>query len=184
MARSVNASTLAALQSDNFRFCHLIKLSFSTPVYITDYTHDIVYGINTYEAGGHLIRTPDPQETRDLRVNAINIDISSVDRAYLSIFLNQDWLNREVTLYKAVIGTDGQIVGDPINIFQGLMSQFQLDEGPDTSTISLRVASHWADFQRKNGRITNNNSQQYFFPSDLGMEFSANIVKDIKWGKP
>lgn len=182
MTRSVNATTLAALASDSFRFCHLISIDFDTAVYVTDYTHDVTNGGNTYEAGGHLISIPDPQENRELRVGAITIQLSAVSKEYLSIFLNGNWFNREVVLKKAIIGDDGQVVGDPITIFQGLISQFQLDEA-DTSEIAVQVASHWADFERKSGRLTNNNSQQYFFAGDLGMEFAANTVKDIKWGR-
>jgi hypothetical protein len=52
-----------------------------------------------------------------------------------------------------------------------------------TSIIDLACASHWADFERKAGRLTNINSQQYFFPADTGFRYAANSIKDIKWGK-
>ena len=183
MARSINASTLTALQSDSFRYCHLLQINFSTIVYLTDYTHDITYNAVTYEAGGHLLNVANPQETRDLRVGSINITFSGVSQEYISIFLSQDFINRPVTLSKAVIGDDGQVVGAPIIIFNGLMSQFQIDDGDDDSPVTLQVASHWADFQRKAGRFTNNNSQQFYFSGDKGMEFAANSTKDIKWGR-
>ena len=43
--------------------------------------------------------------------------------------------------------------------------------------------SHWADFEKKSGRKTNNTSQQRFFSADKGMEFSSENVLDIKWGR-
>ena len=46
-----------------------------------------------------------------------------------------------------------------------------------------RIASQFADFLRKNGRRTNPASQNIHFSSDKGMDFSPQIVKDIKWGK-
>ena len=45
------------------------------------------------------------------------------------------------------------------------------------------MASHWADFEKKAGRFSNNNSQQYFFSGDVGFEYAANTVKDLKWGR-
>ena len=38
-------------------------------------------------------------------------------------------------------------------------------------------------FEKKNGRKTNNTSQQRFFSGDLGMDFSSQTVQDIKWGR-
>jgi len=45
------------------------------------------------------------------------------------------------------------------------------------------LASHWADFEKKSGRVTNSNSQSLHFAGDKGFDFAANIVKDIKWGR-
>jgi len=37
--------------------------------------------------------------------------------------------------------------------------------------------------KKKNGRKTNNTSQQRFFSGDVGMDFSSQTVQDIKWGR-
>ena len=37
--------------------------------------------------------------------------------------------------------------------------------------------------EKKSGRQTNNNSQQRFFSTDVGMDFSSQTVLDIKWGR-
>jgi hypothetical protein len=47
----------------------------------------------------------------------------------------------------------------------------------------LTIVSHWADFEKKSGRQTNNNSQQRFFNTDVGMDFASQTVLDIKWGR-
>jgi len=49
--------------------------------------------------------------------------------------------------------------------------------------VTLRIVSHWADFEKMNGRKTNNISQQRFFSTDVGMDFSSETVLDIKWGR-
>ena len=37
--------------------------------------------------------------------------------------------------------------------------------------------------EKKSGRQTNNNSQQRFFSTDVGMDFASQTVLDIKWGR-
>ncbi len=58
-----------------------------------------------------------------------------------------------------------------------------MNESEKESTVNLAVVSHWADFDKKNGRKTNNTSQQRFFSADVGMDFSSETVQDIKWGR-
>lgn len=183
MPRTINATTFSALEGDHFKFAHLLYFGFTSSVYITDYAHDIVYDSNTYEAAGHLLGISDPIESRELRVGSLGVRLSGVDKAYISIFLGQEFINRQFKLRVAVIGSDGLIAGDPITTFDGLLTNFQIDEGTDTCEISVSAASHWADFKRKNGRITNNNSQQFHFAGDKGMNFAAKSTKNIKWGK-
>ena len=68
-------------------------------------------------------------------------------------------------------------------VFDGRIMNYNIRETDSTATVTMTVASLFADFERKNGRRTNNASQQRVFSSDLGMNFSAEIVKDIKWGR-
>lgn len=183
MPRTINASTITALESDQVRLAHLVEISFDTPLYLTDYFHEIAYGGNTYDPASHLLSLDDAQETQDLRVGSITVNISGVDQSYISIFLNQEYVNREVNIWLAILGSDGSITGDPIKTFDGQISGYSLQESKNSCVINMNVASHWADFERKTGRFTNNNSQKYLFPSDTGMRFAAESIKDIKWGK-
>ena len=58
-----------------------------------------------------------------------------------------------------------------------------LPESETQSNVKLVIVSHWADFDKKSGRKTNNSSQQRFFSTDVGMDFSSETVLDIKWGR-
>jgi hypothetical protein len=68
-------------------------------------------------------------------------------------------------------------------IYDGRIDGFDMNESQTESTISVSVASHWSDFEKKAGRYTNTNSQELFFSGDKGFEFAANTVKDLKWGR-
>lgn len=183
MARTVHADVITALQSDSIKMANLVVLGFSSTVRFTDYFHDLVYNSNTYDASSHLLEIGTPRESRDLQVNTLNIKLSGVEQSYVSIVLTQDWINKSVTIYRACIDTDGTIIGDPINIFQGLITQFEITEDENSVDVDLQAASHWADFEKTAGRLTNHNRQQQFFSTDDGFNFAAETVKDIKWGK-
>jgi len=49
--------------------------------------------------------------------------------------------------------------------------------------LTVEIASHWKDFEKENGRRTNHNTQQLYFDGDLGFEFAAKTIKDLKWGR-
>ena len=183
MTRSINASTITALQSDAIRLCHLVQIDFATTQRITDNFHAVVSGGNTFLPVGHLLSIGQPQETQDLRVGSVQIRLSGVEQSYVSIFLNQEYINRRVRLWKAVLDTAGEVIGDAIITFDGQITGYSIQDSEDASVITLNCASHWADFERKAGRLTNTNSQQYFFPADTGFRYAANSIKDIKWGK-
>lgn len=182
MARSIHADTLAALQSDGFRLAHLIHFGFATPIYITDYAHDLAYGGNTYDASPHLLKVPPATETRDLRVNSCSITLSGAEQSYISIMLQEQWINRQVTIEKAVISATGAVIGTPITIFEGQITEMDAKEGAKKSTVTIKAASHWADFQKTVGRYTNTKAQQYYFAGDLGFDYAADSVRDLKWG--
>lgn len=183
MPRTVNASTITALQSDAVRFCHLIEVNFDTVLHLTDNNFDITYDGDTYDAASHLLTIDQTQETQDLRVGSLNIDISGVDQSYLSIFLNQEYINRQVKMWIAILDASGSIIGDPIKTFDGQIVGYSLQESRETCAINMKVASHWADFERTTGRLSNNTSQQQYFSGDTGFRFAAKISRDVKWGR-
>ena len=184
MPRGLTPQVKTELATNDFTMAHLVTMTFSsTTLYYTDYISDLQSSGALYTSIGHFLDIGSPQETQELRVGTINVTLSGVERAFISLFLNNDWINREVSVDRALISSSGAIVPNPFTIFEGYMSQFQVSESGDKSDITVAVSSHWADFEKKAGRNTNNNSQQYYFSGDKGFEYASSIVKDLKWGR-
>ena len=183
MTRTINATTQTALEQDELRLAHLVRIGFSTELFLTDNFFPITFESNEYIAAGHLLSISSTRETNQLRVGTVNITLSAVDQAFLSIFLTQQYMNRQVRIFLAILTSAGAISGDPIKTFDGEIIGYDLQNSKDSAVVNMKLASHWSDFERKAGRFTNNNSQQYFFSTDTGMRFAANTVKDIQWGK-
>jgi hypothetical protein len=183
MSRGLHADTIAELQNNAFNMCNIVEFQFDTAQYLTDYSHDITHDGQVYDSSSSLLAIASPKESHDLRVNSINLELSGVNQTFISLFLTGNWINRKVIIRQAVIGSDGQIIGDPFVVFDGQMTQFEVDEDNKSSRVIVSIASHWADFEKTNGRFTNDNSQQFIFPGDRGMEYAANSIRDIKWGR-
>ena len=75
------------------------------------------------------------------------------------------------------------LISDPFLLFYGTVNNYKITDSTTKASLNLTVTSHWANFSKTNGRTTTDNSQQRFFSSDKGMEFSALTIKDIKWGR-
>jgi hypothetical protein len=183
MSRTIDAATLALLPNNSLRMAHLLTFVFPTTVRFTEYGHSLAYGGNTFNAVNGFLDLSEPSESEDLRINSLTVKMSGVEQSFISIFLSSTWLNRRALLQVAFLDVNDAVVGEPITLFDGLVSNFSINETSNTSSVDIVVASHWADFERKAGRLTNNHSQQYLFAGDLRMAFAASTVSDLRWGK-
>lgn len=183
MPRNINSTLLTALEQDDVRMVHLIYLGISSGLYYTDNAFDITYDSNTYDATPYLLEVGSPRESRDLRVNQMNVQFSGVGLSLSGVFLTNNWMNKPATIYKAALNANGTLAGTPLTVFNGQISNWQFNESGSKSTVTVAISSHWSDFQKKQGRLTNTNSQQFYFSGDLGFQYAAHTVRDLKWGR-
>lgn len=183
MTRTIDSATVTALASDSIRMATLVQFDFDTVIRLTDWGHDLTALSETWIASGHLLGASDALETSEPRVNQMTIQLSGVEQTYISIFLNNAYHGVRARVWKAVLDTDSSVIGAPILTFDGPIDSFGIDDSDDKSTLQVAVASHWSNFDAVSGRKTNHNSQQLYFPGDMGFEYSADTVKDIKWGR-
>ena len=97
--------------------------------------------------------------------------------------LNENVVNDSVDIFRAFLDDSNAVIADPFLLYKGQIEEFSIQETDIESIVALSIVSHWADFEKKNGRKTNNTSQQRFFSSDVGMDFSSQTVLDLKWGR-
>lgn len=187
------------VEKDSARVFHLLELHFSTPLYLTDNFYNIDYdsvtapdnGTNTYSAAGQLLAFGTVSETTQIKVNSISVSISGVDTSDISDIVHGDVFNKRVVIYRTFLDDNNAFQTNRTFImFDGNIRNFSASEGVEQSTISLNVASHWANFQATKGRRTNKSSQAFTkqygstntFVNDTGFDFSSTQVRDIRWG--
>ena len=187
MTRNLTSSIKTALATNDIRPFHLLTIGFSTPVNFTDSTYSLTSSISgssvTYSPSSFIIGVSDFTEEIDVTKSTLTISLSGADQTFISTVLNENVTNDEVTIFRGLLDTDNSIIADPFLLYKGNIENFGINENTKSSVVNISVVSHWADFEKKNGRKTNNTAQQRFFSTDVGMDFSSQTVLDIKWGR-
>lgn len=187
MARGIDSSTQTELDKKTFNIVNLMEFQGigGTDTHITDAPVDIVYNGDSYLSLGKFLGMTDIQEEEDLKIESIDITLSAVDIDLVKLFLDYDYIDRRVLVYRAVIGHDYGIIGTPILVFDGRLDQPRLAEDfvGRKATLAITASSHWSDFEAINGRHTNDTEHQILYPGDDFFAPSASTQKDVKWGK-
>ena len=187
MTRSLTTALKNELATNDIRPFHLITLGFGTPVNITDCSFPLTSSISgssvTYSASDFILGFSYFTEQADVTKSSLTISLSGADQTFISVVLNENVVNDAVTIFRGLLADDNSIIADPFLLYSGNIETFSVSESETDSVVNLGVVSHWADFDKKNGRKTNNTSQQRFFSTDVGMNFSSETVQDIKWGR-
>ncbi len=149
-------------------------------------------GSNTYAAQGNFIGFSGMGEDMDVKVGKFTITLSAIGNDYVSKFINYEVEGRRVCIYKAFLsfGAGGlgplALVADPILMYDGTIYNFSINETNKTCQISVDCSSLFADFERQNGRKTNNWSNWLF----QGQQYDKSFEKaswvgntEFKWGR-
>jgi len=187
MARTITTAVKVELAADRLHLVHLVEIHLSTTsYYLTDAYKLIAWNGNDYLALGHFLQFDGIEETGNIQVNDTVVSLSGVDQTLISAFLTEDYINRSAKIYLAALDPTTQALEvDPVLMIDGLMDNPVVDDDPDSgkSLIALTIVNHWADARRVNGRRTNHETQQIFFPGDKGFEFASELQKELIWGK-
>lgn len=185
MDRSASASVLTEIAASSCRPIHFLKIVFdSSAVYITDAYRDISWEGHAWVAMGHFLSFSDIEESGGIEVSSCTLGLSGVDQSYISLFLNTDFIDREVSIWKGFLDSSMAVISSPLLIFNGRINRPGITEDPNSGacTLAVEAASNWVDFQRIPGRHTNHTEQQIWYPGDKGFEFAADKTTQLKWG--
>ena len=187
MTRSLTSAVKTELATNDIRPVHLITLGFGTPVNITDCSFSLTSSVSgssvTYNASDFILGISNHTEETDITKSSVSLNLSGADQTFISTVLNENVVNDSVDIFRGFLDDSNALISDPFLLYRGKIDSFDIAETDTDSQINLSIVSNWADFEKKNGRKTNNTSQQRFFSGDVGMDFSSQTVQDIKWGR-
>ena len=187
MTRSLTSAVKTELATNDIRPVHLITIGFATPVNLTDCSFSLTSSVSgssvTYNASDFILGISNHTEETDITKSSVSLNLSGADQTFISTVLSENVVNDSVDIYRGFLNDSNALIADPFLLYKGQIEGFSVQETDTESTVNLDIVSHWADFEKKNGRKTNNTSQQRFFSGDIGMDFASQTVQDIKWGR-
>ena len=183
MARGLTTAVNNELATDSLNPITLVYLGVSTGSRYTDHYKDITYDANTYTASSLLLDASAVSESSEVEITNIQLRFSGADQTIISLFLNNNYMSKDVEVYKGFLNDNQGLIADPITLFKGKIESFSVDEEITNSTVTITATSHWSDFERVQGRKTNTNSQQIYFSSDVGFDYASQAIAELRWGR-
>ena len=185
MARGLSATVQTYLANQSQIRVLLIDITTpSSTIYYTTAPFDVDYSGNTYTAQGNFLGVSNVEENAELIITSCQLVISAIDTANITTYATSSIINKSVIVRSAYLDpTDNSIVGTPIITFKGKITGYTISDADATATIALEVASTFANFDKTNGRYTNEGSFHREHAQDRGMEFAHESLQDLKWGR-
>lgn len=164
-------------------------------VYMTDCYKDLTLTIdgstNVYQATGNLLSFDTIKESTDLQISSISVTLSGVDRTFTAALLQYEYLDQPMKVYRVFLDDNEVVQHVPLLTFSGNIDTPVITDDPTSgsSTISLSAASTFIDFERRNGRKTNQSEQDLYrsinglSAADTGFEFNSDSNTEIWWGR-
>lgn len=199
--RNLTASQITANNLQNAKFFELLYIrvrdtgtSSYEHTYISNAPYDITVdtniasmgignGVQTFTALGPFLQFGNVDESADFQINSVTVTLGGVRDADLALFLDNQYLDQPIKIFRVWYTSDGAMIDDPVMIFDGRIDKPVISDDPENGiTIGCAASSQWVDYERRAGRHTNPSEQKFFFPTDTGFKFANIAIKDLKWG--
>lgn len=123
------------------------------------------------------------EENADLQAAATKFTLTGVPVSILSLALAEDYQNRKISCYFAVLDQQGALIDSPYLIFSGKMDVMEAQDSGATCTIALNAESDLVDLRVVRSRQYTAEDQKTYFPNDRGFDYVAKIEDlEISWG--
>lgn len=209
MTKILGTNFVNALQSKTLQAYEMIEIKLQdrsvdppTDEYIrlTNAPYDITRVVGEdYTSVGGFLGFSEIKEEQEFGVTEVTVSLTGLPLHDLSDengnpvnlfsqFLEYEYVDRPVKIYRAFFSED-QLVVDGTNkaillMFDGLIDAPVINDDPaGTTTVSVKAVNQWVDFQRTNGRHTNDAEQTFIHPNDKFFRFAKDSIKDIQWKK-
>ena len=155
-----------------------------------------------------MIQISSVDETLDISAKGATLTLSGLPSDLLSLAIAEPYQGRKCKIYFGIKDNASQFLQQenddyiltetgayidtntvsPVNvmaeIFSGYIDQMNIDEGAESSAISVYVESRLIDLQRPRERRYTSENQKSRFPNDRGFEFVEDLqAKKFQWGR-
>ena len=196
MARVLPAAVITAINNQEIWTVRLIDMRIGDTTYsISDHYRQIAVGSTIYVPNGDLLNIDNVTDKTQTDNDSIEIGLSAVDPTFRADIIAADAVGGEVDIYRGLISsTTGDLLADPLLLWQGLIFSVSLSQDGDVSIGSdvqsvvgfnavadVRALTFRLDEQP--GRFTNAQSFRDFDPTDASADFVAGLDgRNVRFG--
>ena len=138
----------------------------------------------TFTGQGDLLGITGIEESSTLSMSGITLTLAGIKSSLISTALSAGYTNRNGAVYLGLFDASQNVIADVYTIFKGKMDVLNIQEGPLTSVITLKLESRLVTFEKASNRMYTLEDQQVDFSNDVGFEFIPDLQdKEIIWGK-
>jgi hypothetical protein len=203
--RDISTAVQGNLEDDVVYPFFAIELEFdSGPLRLWTGVGTLVFEGVSYTGTGNLLDVSSIEETTEIAVRGATITLSGMPSEVISLALQSPYQGRVCKIYFGMFSKgslqkeDGAYIlledGGKIQlelqetgltqIFSGYMDEMNIDEGPDSGTIELKVENKLIDLERARTRRYTSEYQKSVYPGDLGLDFVESLQdKKVVWGR-
>ena len=207
MSREVGALQLA-LEASEIHPLFAVQLMLDTqPLYFWTGLGDLTIDGITYVGTGQFLAVSEMEETAEIAAKGAVITLSGIPSELISLAISEPYQGRLCKILFGAINPDNEYLkqengdfilteaGDridvsyglnfpAINLFTGYIDKMDIDEGPETSTIAMRIESRLIDLERPRIFRFSDQNQKTRYPTDKGLEFVEDLQdKQFSWGR-
>ena len=185
MSRTLTTGVISAIESSQVRPFYLYQGEFiSGTVRAWNGIGDLWWNSQTWGGLGSFLSFSQIEETSDVKAAGMTVTLNGMLSANISLALQDCRQGYDGKIYLGFFDTSNAIISDPYLIFHGRLDTVSIDEGAETSVVTLNYESRLIDLQRTREIRYTDQEQQRMFSGDLGLEFVADLQdKTLNWGR-
>ena len=121
------------------------------------------------------------EETSEIAAKGATLTLSGIPPEVLGLALGQAYQGRKAKIYFGMFNGDQT---DLTEVFSGYMDQMNIEEGAESSRITLMIENKLIDLEKPRTSRFTNAYQKFLYPNDKGLEFVEELQdKDLYWGR-
>lgn len=125
----------------------------------------------TWQGAGELGSISAVEETTEVTARGITCTLSGIPSSLISLALGDARQGLPGKLWLGLMAASGALLADPYLFFSGRLDVPVIDEGADTSSISISYESELIDLEVARERRYSSEDQKAIYATDEGFDF-------------
>lgn len=137
---------------------------------------DITFLGNTYTGNGWIQGLSDIQESMELRANGIDIILSGIPSAVLTMLLTDARQGKSGKIYLAFLNSSGSVIGNTEYIvFEGLLDVPEIIEKQNETIATFSYENRLIELERSTELRYTGQCLRSFFSTDEGLDYVPSV---------